>query len=63
MCERLPGLAYMLKQAWVVCVRCTLPQKKQTFDTEKATLEKTMLTKGSELRGISQSFLESSRLL
>lgn len=63
MCERLPGLAYMLKQAWVVCVRHTLPQKKQTLNAEKAALERTLLTKGSELQGISQSFLESSRLL
>lgn len=53
----------MLKQAWVVCVRHALPQKKQTLNAEKAALEKTLLTKGSELQGISQSFLESSTLL
>lgn len=64
MCERLPGLAYMLKQAWVnIHVRHTLPQKKQTLNAEKAALEKILLTKVSELQGISQSFLESSRLL
>jgi len=61
--ERLPGLAYMLKQARVVCVRHPLPQKKQALSAEKAALEKTLLTKGSELQGISQSFLENSRLL
>lgn len=63
MCERPPGLAYMLKQAWVACVRHTLPQKKQTLNAEKAALERTLLTKASELERISQSFLESSRLL
>lgn len=63
MCERLPGLAYMLKQAWLVRVRRTLLQKQQTLNTEKADLERALLTKGSELQGISQSFLESSRML
>jgi len=63
MCERLPGLAYMLKQVWGVCVRRPLPQKKQTLSPEKATLERALLTKGPELQSISQSFLESSRLL
>lgn len=63
MCERLPGLAYMLKQAWLVHVSRTLLQKQQTLNTVKAALERALLTKESELQGISQSFLESSRVL
>lgn len=63
MCERLPGLAYMLKQAWLVRVGRTSLQKQQTLNTVKAALERALLTKGSELQGISQSFLESSRML